>query len=367
MIWYLGNILILTLIQLFFVNGDSVKNLRSDWLGLERKNFGRKLICIVGTLNWILLSGLRGLTVGADTAGYKVSFLSTQNQAWGSVFDDLTAKFIHGEDIKDPGYDVFMKICQIFTNDFQVYLVIVAILFFVLMGIAVYKYSNNPYQSFLLFSTLFYSFFAITGVRQTIATAIVVFGGIKFIKERKPLPFLLLFVVAVPIHMSAICFLPFYFIARIKINKGTLLTYWVAIALSFIFRTQFMNFLGELVGYDDYSMNEGATAGTFMILLLLVALVTTLFYKFVADNDDPMVTMSINALFIACIFSSFLLINQNTMRVVQYYSLFLMFLLPELKNIFKNQFSVYCYRIAYVGLLVFLLVRQAPVYKFFWM
>lgn len=365
MVWYLLNIAILTVIQILFVNGDGLKNLCSDQL--EREKTGRKLICIIGSFNWILLSGLRGIGIGDDTMSYRAHFVETRTKSWSDVFDKLADRFISGEDIKDPGYGLWVKICQVFTSDYQVYLVIIAILFFALMGVIIYRYSSSPYQSFLLFSTLFFEFFAITGIRQTIATAIVVFGGIKFIKERKLIPFLLLFVIAIPIHMSSICFLPFYFISRIKINKGTLLMYWCAIALSFVFRNPFMNFLGNLVGYDDYAMNEGASAGTFMVLLLLVAVVTTLFYKFIVDNDNPIITMSINALFVACIFSSFLLINQNTMRVVQYYSLFLMLLLPELKNIFKNQFSVYCYRIAYVALLVFLLIRKAPVYEFFWM
>ena len=63
--------------------------------------------------------------------------------------------------------------------------------------------------SWVVYSTLFYSFFAITGHRQTIATGIVVWGGLECIRKRKLIPFLLLTFVAYTIHASAICVLPF--------------------------------------------------------------------------------------------------------------------------------------------------------------
>lgn len=366
MIWFLLNILILTFIQLIFSGeGRAVAGIRPD--PLQRAKTGKKWICIVGTINWILLSGLRSLDIGADTMQYKVNFLETKTRSWGALFDDFSARFFQGEDIKDPGYGLFVKFCQIFTDNYQVFLIIVAVVFFVLMGVAIYKYSDNPYQSFLLFSALFYSFFAITGIRQTLATALVVFGGMKFIKERKLIPFLLLFVIAIPLHFSSICFLPFYFISRIKINKGTLCGYWVAIGLSYAFRGPFMNFLKGIAGYESYEFEEGAAAGIFVFLLIAIAFVTTVFYRHLVDENNTMTTIAINAVFIACIFSSFLLINQSMMRVVQYYSVFLLFLLPKFVKIFKDNFSASCYKMVYVAALVLLLVRNNPEYAFFWM
>lgn len=356
MIWYLLNILILTLLQFVFVVNSAINHQQ-----------GRKVLCFTASLSWIILSGFRHISIGADTISYQKHFSSIEYATWSSLFKDIQDKFIYDKDIKDPGYSIVVKLCQVFTDNYQVFLIIVAIFFTVLMGITIYKYSKDPYQSFLLYASLFYAFFSLTGIRQTIATAIVVFGGIKFIKERKLIPFLALFVIAVPIHMSSICFLPFYFIAKIKINKGTLFVYWIAIGLSFAFREQFMSFLGELVGYEEYGISEGATITNFMLILLFAATVLTIFYKLVVDNNNLIIRMSANALFVACIFSSFLMLNQNTMRVVQYYSLFLLILMPEFKNIFKDSRSVAIFNIAYTVLLCFLLFKDPLEYKFFWM
>lgn len=365
MFWYMLNIAILTVLQVFLVEGKGLRFVNQKMR--LKKSLGNKIICIVGTFNWIILSGFRDFSIGADTYNYGMIFYQMRYSSWNSLFANFVNKFVHGMEIKDPGYAIFVKFSQLFCENYQEFLIFVAILFFVPLGFAIYKFSKNPYLSFVLFSTLFYSFFAITGIRQTLVTAIVVLLGIYFIEKRKLIPFLLLFIPAYPIHASAVAFLPFYFISRIKINKYTIACYWVAILLSYIFRYQFMGFLQAIAGYDNYTDYEGAAVGTFVYLLLALAVFVTIFYKMILNNGGPMVTISIHALFIACMFTSFLLINPSTMRLVQYFSLFLIFLLPEFKSAFKVKRSADIYRIVVPIALTLLLAMQEPEYMFLFM
>lgn len=124
--------------------------------------------------------------------------------------------YIGGADIKDPGYAAVVKAFQTFSTNYQAYLVFIALLFMIPMAIWIYRNSSMPCLSFIIFSTLFYSFYAVTGIRQTIATSLVVFIGYEFIKKKKPIPFLLLMFIAFFIHKSCICFLPFVFFAHKK-------------------------------------------------------------------------------------------------------------------------------------------------------
>ena len=67
MLWYLLNILILTMVWLLPIN---IREIRSKNAILARENEERqrkKRICLIGTVNWILLSGLRGWLVGDDS------------------------------------------------------------------------------------------------------------------------------------------------------------------------------------------------------------------------------------------------------------------------------------------------------------
>lgn len=340
----------------------------------------KKLFCILASLQWIIISGCRHISVGPDTQQYMNNFERVKKYPWSYVLDFARGPLLYESDAKAPGYTFLEKLFQVICKDYQIFLIVVAVVFFGCMGYSIYKNSKNPVLSFVLFSCLFYSFFAITGTRQTIATAIVVFIGIEFIKRRKFIPFLICVVILSTIHTSAVCFLPFFWIARIPIKKKTIAIYWCLIVLAYAFRTRFLYVLQLIVGYENYTQTEGARLGTFVYLLIIIALITTLFHKIiiinnysdleinVTDNKKQNITMlqmSINALFVACIFTSLLLINQNTMRVVQYYSLFLMYLLPEFSNIFGKRRDVLIYNVIVVVLLVLLMNKSIP-YYFCW-
>lgn len=370
MFWYLLNILTIVLAWLWPINNiNSKKN-------TEKKQYiyqsiRKKRVCVIATINWIILSGLRNLSIGADTLAYKVyRFDKTINIPWNNIFYNFCLKYIKNAPIKDPGYPLIEKVFQIFSTNYQMFLIFIAIIFFIPLSILIYKYSMRPCFSYIIFSTLFYSFFAITGQRQTIATAIVVFGGIELIIRRKLISFLLLVALSSTIHGSAICFLPFYWISMIKINKISLSIYWILITFSFIFKNQFLGFLQKIVGYEDYVFYETARGGTFLLLLLLLSIFITIFYKIILEKCKLtkikiISEVSINALFIASIFSSLLLINQSFMRVIQYYSIFIMFLLPQCRYIFSKEYRLF-FEVVCCTLMIILLIKNQPSYIFFW-
>lgn len=363
MIWYLFNIFIVTLIWIVQKNDIIISTVLKNRITIGKN----KMVCIIGSLNWIILSGLRDISVGADTYSYKVNFFDKIDSiSWNRLLNDFYNKYIlRLPDMeKDLGYRVFEKIFHLFSNNYQLYLIFIAIIFFVLMGRFIYKYSKNAYLSYVLFSCLFYSFYAITGLRQTIATALVVFCGTELIKDRKFYKFLFLIMIASTIHASALCFLPFYWISRINISYKTILVYWGLIISSFLFRTQVFKVFKLISGYDNYKFDSGATGGTFLLLLLVLAVFISIFCEKIID--DFISSISLNALFISCIFSSMLLINPACMRVIQYYSIFLVLLLPKCQNIFVNK-SKNLFNILIPSILILLLILNNPTYSFFWM
>lgn len=372
MTWYLLNILIITCTWFWPINNVVTgKSIKEKYCFIQKMR--RKRVCIVATINWIILSGLRNWSIGADTLAYKINhFDRTIDMSWKDIFYNFYLKYIMDISIKDPGYPLIEKVFQIFSKNYQMFLIFIACIFFILLGIKIYKYSENPYLSYIVFSTLFYSFFAITGHRQTLATAIVVFLGIELIKKRKLIKFLLLLVLVSTIHASAICFLPFYWISQIKIKRITLLIYWILIIVAFIFKNQFLMVLHKVVGYERYTFFETASGGIFMFLLLTLSIFITVFYKYILKNylltsfkEKVILEISINALFLASIFSSLLLINQSFMRVVQYYSIFIMFLLPKCKYAFLKEDRMF-FEIICCIVMIILFIKNQPYYIFCW-
>ena len=352
MVVYLCNIACLTGMWFLLSNYQKDKN---------------RIFCFFASLNWILISGLRSLSVGDDTKAYKEQFTSIKFQTWDSLFEAFKQKYFHNGDGKDIGYGLLEKTFQLMSTNYQLWLFAIAALFFVAFGFFVYKYSENPYLSYILFSTLFYSFFAITGLRQTIATAVVVFIGIELIKQKKFVPFFILIILMSTVHASVLCFLPFYWLSRIKINKVTLVVYWFAIIFSFVFRNQLFSFLKNVAGYEQYSEYEGAGATTFTLMLLLIAIYTTFTYKLMLYKDDKGINeISINALMLSCFFSSMLMINPSTMRVVQYYSIFMVLIFPLIIKTIKTDKMQRLAAAIIVFILCILAFKKTPEYQFFW-
>jgi len=324
-----------------------------------------KIFCILASCNWILLSGLRHLTIGADTIKYGYYFEQAKKISWGTLWKDGVNIFIHGTMGKDPGYIVFQKLLQFFTGSYRVYLILIAVIFTLSLGIWIYKNSRDSFVSFLIYSCLFYSFFSITGTRQTVATALVVFVGYNFIKERNFRIFLLLILIAMTIHFSAICYLPFYFIANKEITNKYLVLYGTAFFGVFIFKEQIYRLGTKLIGYDQYlPYKETGTTWTFSFFLLALTVVTLLKRNEILKNNAR-AKHFINALFIAALLVPFTFVNPAAMRVIQYYSLSIMLLVPEIISSFQKKERIFVYFVACSTLIV-LLIRNNPTYIFFW-
>lgn len=314
------------------------------------------------TIQWIVLSGFRDVTVGADTAQYKALFLQSQTLPLGA-FTDRFFEIVFTES-EDPGFYLFQRLIQYVITDYQVYLVLIAMIFMIPLGYFIYKYSSEPLISFLLFSVLFYEFFAVTGLRQTVATALVVLVGYHFVRVRKLGWFLLLVCIAMTIHKSSLIFVPFYFLANKQLTKAYLMTMFGVIVGLFVFRNPFFDLLVQVSGYDTYSAMDGAGAVNFSLMLLSVLFVA-LWRKDQILANNPSAIHFFNALLLAACLLPLTFLNPSMMRLVQYFSLFLLLMIPEIVGTFERRERLVVYYSA-VMLLGLLFIREAPVYSFFW-
>ena len=335
------------------------------WTRFCGKERGNKYFCIQATIQWILISGLRSVQVGADTGRYKIMFEDTMNISWFQIIDSMLRIFRENATAKDPGYYLITKIFQVFSTDYTMFLLFVAAIFMIPFGRWVYKNSKDPLLSFVIFSCLFYSFFAITGTRQTIVTGIIVFLGTELLKKKQYWAFYLILFLLFPVHKSVIAFAAFPFFYKRKISDLTLLLWTGAIGLAWIFKNELMGVLSGILGYDQYDeLFEGAGATTFTTLFMAVLLIGVLLRKIVITKH-PESTEAYNAMFIAAALLPLVSINQSAMRGVQYFSIYLVLFIPWLLTALKAE-QRRLVSIAGMGLLVLLLVRNNPVYTFFW-
>ena len=298
-------------------------------------NGNRKKYIQIISFILILQSGLRNVAVGDDTYAYLLKFEDVKTMSWSNIYESIMEYYQFGVG-KDPGYLVFQKAIQLVINEYQVFLFIIAILFFVALGNFIYKNTsrlNDAVIAFVIYSVLFYSFFSITGIRQTIVTAATLYGY-ELIKRKKLLPFLILIILASTIHKSVLIFIPFYFIARIKnpkyLYRGVLLLF----PLLMIYKNSMGNYLKVLGGYEQYDEFEGAGTYTFTAMFLLISIVALWRSKIIVKNNTN-AQHFYNAFAIALLFIPLTWINPTTMRIVQYFSIFMLLFIPEIIHSFQ--------------------------------
>lgn len=155
----------------------------------------------------------------------------------------------------EPGFNLLLKLISLITNDIVVmYLLLGFIILFVLM-VYIYKNSAEPWISVYLFVTFGFFFGTMNLVRQYFS-AIVFLYGIKYIQKRRFLPFLLILLLAMSIHKSAIIMLPVYFIAKLNVNWKTLSFYSSLTLLAYIFCDYIINFATKYI-YQAYDLKSG--------------------------------------------------------------------------------------------------------------
>ena len=222
-----------------------------------------------------------------------------------------------------------------------------------------------PCLSFIIFSTLFYSFYAVTGIRQTIATSLVVFIGYEFIKKKKPIPFLILVFLSFFIHKSCICFLPFVFFAHKKITWRYVGIFSAITAASLILGKTLYETFAEFVGYD-VEEEYMADTSSYVLVICLLTVSAFVLYRYIKKNtDEEKLKALYNAALFTTAFTLLTLRNQTFMRVQQYYALFFMLLVPELVRAFNKRWQPVIYA-AGVGFLILKLILNHPYYAFFW-
>lgn len=336
---------------------DSYKN---------RKNYIKVISFIL-----ILQSGLRNVAVGADTYNYYISFKESLTQSWQDVYDVFVDYYKYSIG-KDPGFPFFQKICSSLSDSYQVFLFIIAIVFFVALGNFFLKNTNRLSDivlGYVIYSVLFYSFFSITGHRQTIATAITLYS-FEFLKKKKIVPFLIIIFVASTIHRSCLIFIPFYFICRIKKPKIIFIATLLLFPLFMLIRNVLALYFQSIGGYEEYNQFEGAGTITFSAMFILISIVALIRHRTLLKNYNNG-DYYFNAFALALLFLPLTWINPNMMRVVQYFSIFMILFVPIIIHSFKSYSNDIYAKMKNFAILILILLffkanLNAPPYGFFW-
>jgi hypothetical protein len=191
----------------------------------------------------------------------------------------------------------------------------------------------------------------------------------EWIKKRKLFPFVLLLLIFSTIHKSVLIFLPFYFIGNIKQTKAIYKISLILFPFLMVSRNQISYFFKVLGGYDIYGVNAEANTFTFTVLYFLIMFLTYNRMKYVLKLYENS-RYFYNALAIGLLFIPLTWVNPSAMRVVQYFSIFMLIIIPlslESYKIYSLKIQRAVIGAAIIILLFFFVKTNINInYYFFW-
>lgn len=216
----------------------------------------------------VIPAGIRDLSVGSDTFNYRDIFIYKR----GAL---SLAHFIGGI---EPGFVIFQNIMQHLTTSFTLYLFSIATLVIGLHLRIFKKLSAHLGISIFVFIALGVYLFFFNGARQAMAASIYGFA-IFALLDKKPLKYLLITLLAITFHKSAIIMLPMYFVLVMPFSPKqflllVLFTFFFTNGLSIL-----MNLAPDLV-HQKYANYNNRTSGGGVILMVVYSAMTFVFFLF---------------------------------------------------------------------------------------
>ncbi len=198
---------------------------------------------------------------------------------------DYSFAFNEELSIQDYGFNLFMIFLNRINPDTQFVVIISSIIIYSCYFYIIGKYAQDLPLSLLLMMTLDL-ISSMNGIRQVMAGAITLLG-LPFIRDKKPIPYFLLVLLASTLHKSALVLIPLYFVISGKrLNLGI----WIFlsfVAVSFAFPELATSVMGDLLEdsvYEEYLAVE-STMGIMRFLVALVPFILTILYCWVQQDN----------------------------------------------------------------------------------
>lgn len=294
--------------------------------GLQSKNYKGYLI-LAGVLI-VLVTGLRSPYTGSpDSFRYALSF---EDMAYVSDFREFYNERLSDKDflVSETGFYFVNWILSRFATDGQT--IVFATMAFCTFSVCyfIYKNSEDPVTSLLIYVTLGLLTFNMNGMRQALAMSVCLFG-FEFAKKGKIIPFAIIILLAMQFHRTALCFAPVFVLPRMRNKPGDVLFYTFGLVFFMISMDWFIEAYSDLVDKEYGNDNVADGGGISVVLIYAVALLLPIFAKDALKEKPVMTAYYATFTGLACYLCRYFS-NQMLERASYYYFYFLALLVPNL-------------------------------------
>ncbi len=290
--------------------------------GIHNPEKSDKAFLWAGSVILAVITGIRHAVTGSDTKGYIASFKQFRKLPWDKVISETY-------DYYEIGYRAIMKAIGYITDNENVFFVIVALFFAFSLGIFITRNSKNRFMSFILYFTVGAFSFQISGIRQSLAMAIILFS-FEYIKERKLVKFLITVFIAALFHKSAVVIIPMYFAAYIKMNILTFVMFILGGVGICIYATPLMQLFQSIFSkYEVYAPIGFSGGGFVVILMYIITIVVSYMYMNSLEKQNKHNVFFFNMTFVSLLLYILRYFIGIAERISFYYQFAFIILLPN--------------------------------------
>lgn len=240
-----------------------------------KKSSQKKVYMILSYILLVIGACVRDFSVGTDTKNY------------ARIFELIKAgadrKFVHGE----TGFYLYMKSISLMTSEFRIYLLFTAILTYAFFYRYIYYNAQDYVLSILLFISLFYPD-SMNLARQYMAIGLAMNYEMA-IQKNKNLAAVLLCVMAMLIHRSAVIYVLLMFLYKNRKKNITKIIYCV-LCLGLLIIAYLSDLLVWLISKTDYKLylstkfmqansNNGGMSKAYLMVMVMGYIALLVTYK----------------------------------------------------------------------------------------
>lgn len=274
---------------------------------------------------------------------YSVEDLWSYERRYNEAASMSFSSFNEAFRTKEYVFNYLCKFISIIGGDFRVFLIIYNFILFAIYYYTLKKYSNNVALSIVVFVLVVY-FQSIFVLRQHLAIAILLLS-IPFILNKKIIPFIFVFLIATNTHLSAVVWLPVYFIYNINNQKAFIVSLILcSVAIPLVSANLDNAFMFLDADYSSYLNTNITTSLTKKIIYVIYAITYCVALKeHIFKSGINRFTTTI--LFFCTIGYLFAPPVALVDRALTYYSIALIFAIPLIWQYlpstgFKNLFTI---------------------------
>lgn len=249
------------------------------------------------------------------------------------------------------GTTAVCHLIQHFTSDYIWFFAFFSFFTLLFTFLAIYKMSLNIPLSVFLFVVTGFFFVTFNAVRQCLSAALFLYS-LQYIKNSKPLSYIITILLASLFHVSAICLLPIYWICKIK---WTFKKQIFSIALCAILLKPIHDFSVFLIAHtrysyyldSNYNQQNIAVSDLFMASILLLIL---FYFQLKSKDDTPSFCMYQAITLLYFVFSLLSITVIMSDRILIYFRIFQIIFVPFLLSKCSSKVGREILKIFFIGM-----------------